>query len=161
MTAQNFICSPDTCKTGYHWQVSGPLNGSGTGNSFAFTFTLPGTYGVILTPQCGSQMCEPCKFTILVTDPIVIRETDFDGFRYAIVPNPNSGKFTLRITSAPMSNFVVKLINAVGQVIEAREIKYVSADHRELFDVTSVGKGIYLLVITNDKAHMVDKILVE
>jgi 5-hydroxyisourate hydrolase-like protein (transthyretin family) len=40
------------------------VQGNGTGNPFTFNFSVTGTYVVTITPKCGSQDCQPCKFVI-------------------------------------------------------------------------------------------------
>jgi hypothetical protein len=67
ITAPDFVCIPDTCHTIYNWSVNGQLGGNWFGsNSFNFNFSLQGIYAVTITPNCGNQRCEPCRFTIII-----------------------------------------------------------------------------------------------
>jgi len=89
ITAPDFLCNPpENCPATYVWQVSGPVNGYGTGKPFSFNFSASGTYTVVITPVCGGTRCEPCKFIInikpgcncdgqgWITDkPVVIQST--------------------------------------------------------------------------------------
>ncbi len=66
ITIPNYICYPDTCTTLYSWQVNGPVSGSDFGQAFSFNFNQAGVYHVIITPECGTQKCPPCTFTIVI-----------------------------------------------------------------------------------------------
>jgi hypothetical protein len=69
ITVPDFFCNPATvCPTTYKWEVFGPVTGNGTGKPFTFNFSAAGTYTVVVTPYCGSQPCEPCKFTVVIKD---------------------------------------------------------------------------------------------
>lgn len=65
----DFICNPTSCPATYHWQVTGPVSGNGTGKPFSFNFSAPGTYTVLVTPLCNGQRCEPCKFIVIINTP--------------------------------------------------------------------------------------------
>ena len=64
--APDFSCNPASCKTTYKWKIiqGTAIVGSGEGQQFSYTFRTPGTYVVEITPNCGSQACDPCKFTV-------------------------------------------------------------------------------------------------
>lgn len=68
LIASDFVCIPDTCSDLYKWSVTGPVSGSGDGQSFGFNFSLPGQYMVTFTPYCGSYnvKCEPCTITLVI-----------------------------------------------------------------------------------------------
>ena len=73
ITAPTFFCNPNNaaCTATYTWSIGGgsvsdAIIGQGTGNSFSFDFTNPGTYLVTITPKCGSCACAPCTFTIII-----------------------------------------------------------------------------------------------
>jgi len=75
ITVPNYICNSPTgldaqkCPVSYIWTVSGPANGYGTGKPFTFNFSLEGNYLVTVTPVCGKEKCDPCKFTIVIPKP--------------------------------------------------------------------------------------------
>jgi hypothetical protein len=62
----DYLCDPTTCLATYKWDIQGPLTGNGTGKPFNFSFSAIGTYLVSITPYCGIQKCEPCKFSIVI-----------------------------------------------------------------------------------------------
>jgi uncharacterized repeat protein (TIGR01451 family) len=64
--AAGYMCNPLDCQPLYKWNIQGPsgVQGNGTGNPFTFNFSVTGTYVVTITPKCGSQDCQPCKFVI-------------------------------------------------------------------------------------------------
>jgi hypothetical protein len=83
----------------------------------------------------------------------------FKDFRYSVIPNPNTGKFTFRTDSNPKHEFILKLLNSTGQVIEIRPVKSTGAYHIERFDVSHLGKGFYLLIISSEKHQVAEKIV--
>jgi PKD repeat protein len=78
----------------------------------------------------------------------------------SIYPNPNSGKFILEFNSEVKDNYVIKLTNAVGQVIREVRLDEFSTKYSKSFDVSSFGKGMYMLSITNSKKETVRKVIV-
>ena len=61
-----FTCTPANCVPYFTWEVFGPVSGSGSGTPLTFNFSSPGNYTVVITPWCGNQKCEPCKFTVVI-----------------------------------------------------------------------------------------------
>jgi hypothetical protein len=61
-----FTCTPANCVPYFTWEVFGPVSGTGSGTPLTFNFSSPGNYTVVITPWCGNQKCEPCKFTVVI-----------------------------------------------------------------------------------------------
>ncbi len=69
MEPPGYICDPTKCENQYEWNVSGPLSGSGAGDTFEFDFSSAGTYMVDIYPICGTHTCRYCRFAVVV--PVV------------------------------------------------------------------------------------------
>ena len=98
-----------------------------------------------------------------------LKQTDFDGnFSYShivsvssqldedykIYPNPNESGL-LKISSGGTSGFEVKIIDALGRVIYNEYTK----DSTIQLDLTSFGKGVYIVSATSNDLHFIKKVI--
>jgi len=116
-----------------------------------------GEYYLIVTDNNG------CTITSAVVNVVYtsINSTLSDNFKYSIIPNPNRGKFTFRVDSNILDDLTLKLVNAIGQTVEVREVASTVINHSEQFDVSHLSKGIYYLVISSDQFQRSEKIVVQ
>lgn len=77
-----------------------------------------------------------------------------------IYPNPTSGEFSMTMNSASFSDYTIELTNMLGQVIYNDELKAFSGSYTKTFDVSSSGKGVYLMTIRNNESQMQRKVVV-
>lgn len=75
-----------------------------------------------------------------------------------IFPNPNKGKFSLKINNGleNSSQTKVELYSLEGKLLKT--LNY--SDHFTTLDISEFGKGIYLLSITNNNYQKVEKLIV-
>jgi PKD repeat protein len=78
----------------------------------------------------------------------------------SIYPNPNNGKFSLEFNSDVKDNYVIKMTNAVGQLVHEERLAGFASQYSKLIDVTAYGKGMYMLSITNSRKETVRKVVV-
>ncbi len=66
--APPYICNlpPPECIAGYKWEIQGPVSDSGSGSSFSYNFTQPGSYAVIITAICGNSDCPAFVFKVII-----------------------------------------------------------------------------------------------
>jgi len=138
----------------YQWQdETGDIPGA---TSREWVITHSGTYTLVVTGENGCHH---------VSEPVqVIHSANRDlakNLKYAVVPNPNQGKFIFRVESGPFRNVTLKLMSATGQVIEERAVRYAPANYTEEFTVSNVSKGIYFLVIASDEFRKTEKIIIQ
>lgn len=61
----SYICLGQNCAAAYMWNINGPQGpANGTGNSFAYIFSNPGTYNVTVYSYCGGKLCDSCTVTV-------------------------------------------------------------------------------------------------
>ena len=150
----NTLSTPLT-NVSYQWcDENGDINGA---TDKEYTIAKSGEYYLVITDENG------CKNTSAIVNAIYTsaNKLAIDDFVYSIIPNPNTGKFTFRIDSDFNEEISLKLVNTIGQIIEIREVNSAVINHVEQFDVSHLSKGIYHLVISSEKYHKSEKIVVQ
>ncbi len=137
----------------YNWLYSGTgATINGTGNAVTIDFSPTATGGNLTV--AGNNACgngTQASF-IVVVDPCTGIEEVEGGSSVTIVPNPNSGNFSVEFTSQLNAVFMLRIANAIGQVIidEKKEIK-AGLNHIEV-DMSAYPTGTYYLnLISNDE----------
>ena len=128
-------------------------------NSPTHTFPVPGDYTVVLTAtnECGSKSME-------VT--IVISSTSNPGIfeQFAVYPNPNDGRFIVRIvmrSEAGNEPVFLRLVNALGQVLVQQEHNLVNDELTVPVDQQQLAKGFYWIEIQTGGFSAGKKVVVE
>jgi len=115
-------------------------------------------YDWIFTPLvCNTgrtpvQITDPCSLTG-ITDLFLSNQLD-------IFPNPNSGVFTLTFNIEKTDNYSVKITNTVGQSVYEEKLNDFNGVYSNKVDISSFGKGIYLLSVSNSKNETIKKVMV-
>jgi ligand-binding sensor domain-containing protein len=98
------------------------------------------------------------SFNPNIISNVVKRESG--NFKYSIIPNPNKGIFSFRIDSNPPAFFTLKLVNSSGKILETRAVKSAGINYIGQFNISHMSKGIYFLLVSTDKYHFSEKIVV-
>jgi hypothetical protein len=147
--------------TGYVWLYSGTgatLNGTGNAITIDFAPTATGgSLSVAGNNSCGNGT--PASF-IVVVDPCTGIEESQDGISVQIVPNPNSGVFSIEFTSDANATYRLRIANAIGQVlIEDNKTVTTGLNHIDV-DMSSYATGTYYLNLVNNDNSIVKTILI-
>jgi len=136
----------------YLWDFGNGSSGN-TANPVA-TYLQGGTYSVtvLITNACGS-----IDSTISIMVPVGLEE-DALAAAVAVFPNPTSDRFSVVIDQGDAGDFRFTLTNALGQVLEVRDVEHRGGNSEVEFDLSAVAKGIYLLRIDNGKASVTRRI---
>ncbi|NQU88510.1 MAG: T9SS type A sorting domain-containing protein [Mariniphaga sp.] len=99
--------------------------------------------------------------SLIHINPVSATKTDLkEVIAFQCYPNPNNGEFTVKFDSEFKSDLTLKLFNASGQIIEVREVESTGVILTEQFEISSLSKGIYYLIILSDKYRRSEKIVV-
>lgn len=90
-----------------------------------------------------------------------VPQTKDEAYSFTAYPNPCSGKFRLTFFSEINERFVCTLVNAGGERIRTYFFNSSHEAEHYLFDVSSVGKGIYFLEIYTKNRAGVQKIVIQ
>jgi hypothetical protein len=76
-------------------------------------------------------------------------------------PNPAHGNFTLGVPAGSLRNASATLINALGQVVQARQLNLPAAGGKADFDVSHLAAGVYSLQLKSGNDLVVKRVVVE
>ncbi len=75
-------------------------------------------------------------------------------------PNPNNGKFTLKMSVKSADPLKVSIMDLSGKIIHEEEIKTFDGNYSKDFDLSEQPSGIYLLQVLQGKSRLVRKIMI-
>ena len=133
--------------TNYNW-IFGDGSTSSQGST-SHTYSTDGTYNVVLSGDLGN-----CS----ATDTIVVivgngGPTSIDNFKIenaiSLYPNPNNGKFNLKINLPYYQNIEYRIVDAVGKLISSNRIENI-LNYELPLDLYDSAKGIYYLTVNTE-----------
>lgn len=138
---------------GNQWYWNGTLISGATAQNF--TPTVNGTYTDIVTINgCSSAVSNSIVFTnVGISEAQSANSID-------IYPNPNEGIFTVSFNVNEKVSYKLEIVNALGQLVFKQNIKDFSGTYSQKVDITGYGKGVYLLLLTDENNKAVKKVLV-
>jgi len=145
-----------TANTEYAIMTIPVLNNSSTFEivNDAWTAGFNGDYYVSLAGQNKTGIIYP---TISTSVPMGPQQDHFVN----IVPNPNQGEFTMEFITDHSDDYIIELVNSVGQVIYTKQLDDFSGEYRYEFDLSAESAGVYFLKITGEKDNSVHRVVVK
>jgi hypothetical protein len=96
-------------------------------------------------------------FPALVTD---VNEQVAAKLDFEVYPNPNEGLFTMEISNASPTTYMMNVRNMVGQTVMSEAIN-VNGNVTKTMDLTSFDKGVYFVTLENGDERLVRKVVVK
>ncbi len=75
-------------------------------------------------------------------------------------PNPNDGHFNLEMTIANTNNYIIEIYNVIGELVYKENLNGFKGDYCKPFDLSTYGKGMYTLSVTNSENKSIKKIII-
>ncbi len=75
-------------------------------------------------------------------------------------PNPNNGRFTLKLKLESAAPLQLSIVDISGRVIHEEEVKTFDGNYTREFDLSDKGEGIYLLQVRQGESRLVRKIMI-
>ena len=75
----------------------------------------------------------------------------------SVFPNPTNGLFTISFASANQSDYVVSVVNALGETVISK-MNVSAGSQLATVDMSGKTKGLYFVLITSDKGNVVKKL---
>ncbi|MGQ0826975.1 MAG: sugar-binding protein [Bacteroidota bacterium] len=77
-----------------------------------------------------------------------------------VYPNPSDGNFNISFRAVEKETYNLNIKNVLGQVIYQETLIDFIGDYSKSISVANYGKGIYLIILSNNKNEMVKKMIV-
>ena len=87
-----------------------------------------------------------------------IEENIFEG-KISVYPNPTNGILNLDMMGVTPSEYQIKITNILGEIIYV-STKNISGIYNDVIDLSSFGKGTYVIQIKNKESVFTDKIVI-
>lgn len=136
----------------YSWSPQTTLNNATVLNPVA-TPTDTTTYILTVADENGCSFS--IDYKVNVRNPMVgIQDVDIQrGLEAVLFPNPNNGKFKVKLTGNPTDEIVLTIVDAGGRIVKNQTILNFNGEHTETVQVSLVS-GIYTLKIESDTGAM-------
>lgn len=148
----------------YTWSLdpenAGTLTGTGLTATADWNKNYRGAVAVKVKSvnMCGTSVASDPKEVILHA-PVGMSE--LNGMGLEIFPNPNSGKFTLDITSAGVARVNILIYNTLGTVVYSEKEVDLNGKLHKTIDISTLPKGIYHLKVEGDNTSVVKRVVIE
>ena len=124
------------------------------------TYNNTGLYTVELI-ACNGAVCDTMEkldyINVLANGIAEISK----NIEIGIYPNPNDGMFTVDINSYHQNEFMIVVYNLLGEKVYADEIQTFKGNHKHNLNLSTLPKGIYNIVIMNDKFKRVGMVVIQ
>jgi hypothetical protein len=88
-----------------------------------------------------------------------IEENIFEG-KISVYPNPTNGILNLDMMGVTPSEYQIKITNILGEIIYVSS-ENISGIYNDVIDLSSFGKGTYVIQIKNNESIFTDKIVIK
>jgi PKD repeat protein len=137
----------------YEWDFGDGSNISTEKNPY-HAYTNNGTYDVTLRVYTENECFAMTEKSIEVgSGTLKVEELNKNGIK--ISPNPTNGKFFIEFKNSTKME-TIKIRNINGQLLVNKKIK----SKKELIDLSSFGKGVYMITLNGESAPVRHKIIV-
>jgi PKD repeat protein len=103
-----------------------------------------------------SQLIRP-----LMCSPSTEAEEIYSGLGFNVYPNPNSGEFTIEISSTETAAVTYTIINSVGKEIIKKEIRSVGGNQTEQISLGDLASGIYYVIMQSGENVINKKVVIQ
>ena len=98
------------------------------------------------------------SLTVTVTEPPVGILELIPEILVRVVPNPNSGRFTIEVATNGWDNFDVEITNMIGQRVYSSRLTFTSNVTEEI-DLSSQVRGMYFVTVKNAEQRKTVKVV--
>jgi trimeric autotransporter adhesin len=138
---------------GNQWYFEGTMIQGATNQSYQATQS--GWYWAVVTLNgCSSDTSN--HVYIVITG--IGNHSLSDSF--TVYPNPNNGQFTILLKGVPAGEYDLEVINNIGQSVWNLKNVPVSGEFSQNIDIRPASKGLYTIIIRNERTHEIRKVLI-
>jgi len=152
ITATGYLLTSSVL-VGNQWYKDGEIIPGATGQTYQVVAT--GTYYAVVTiNNCSSDTSNNIYILYTGTNELVKIQ------KVEIYPNPNSGKFTLSVTSATKEDFDLRILNNLGVAVYSKKGLSVDGTMNENIDLPNLPNGVYSVVLSTTNRQIVRKVVI-
>ena len=139
--------------TAYTWEAPAANTTLGNNISFNTTFSIEGTFPVVLTIETDTA-CDFISKDVIVTKNTVGIDDLNNNLNIQLYPNPSNGVFTL--IGKDVKNAQLQIYNVLGQLV----LQQLMINDEEIISLPNLSEGVFQIVITNsNKQTMLNHII--
>ena len=147
------ILTATTIALGYQWFLNSIAIQGAT--SSVFNATLTGAYTLQVTDSNG------CTDISLPTVISGMNAVEMNNALISVYPNPNNGEFSVSMNTTQPGKFSIKVFNVMGTICFEDEWLIAPGESSKKLHLENVAKGIYFLMINDDKESAILKMVVQ
>ncbi|MBM3412878.1 MAG: T9SS type A sorting domain-containing protein, partial [Bacteroidetes bacterium] len=137
-----------------------PAGGSFTGAGVSGSAFNPRTAGLgvkTITYTASNAGCTSTKSSSIIVEQCAERQIPLSNpASLNLYPNPNTGKFGIRVNTDLYTRFSIKVYNNLGQLVRTQEISNAYFGQVVNVDMSSLPSGTFHLLIVNDEVAPVE-----
>jgi len=138
----------------YQWSLNGSILAGETNQTI--NATTNGTYTVEVTNPTGcSAVSDGYAFVFVGVEDIAFLN------RFEVFPNPNQGRFTVRLELAKSAAITFSLVNVMGQEVYAYDAGHIHGNFSHEINREQLAKGVYLLELNAGGQSSFHRVVVE
>ena len=77
-----------------------------------------------------------------------------------VYPNPTNGLFELSFNASATQNYKVTVLNTLGKIVYEYQLNDFAGDHKQMIDLSSLSKGVYVINLSSPTKNVMRKITV-
>lgn len=152
-TVNGNVLTASTIALGYQWYFNNIAIQGATGS--VLTAMQTGSYTLMVTDSNG---CTDLSLPMVVSG---INSATVNNSIVSVYPNPNHGEFTVAMNAVKSGNWSIKVFNLLGKICLQDEWLVTSGASYKKLNLENVPKGLYFLMINNEKESGTVKIVVQ
>jgi hypothetical protein len=131
--------------------AGGTFSGNGVSGS-TFNPTAAGLGEKTVTYTASNAGCQSTLSRIIIVEQCAERQVPLDNSAsLTLFPNPNTGRFGVRVNTDLYTKFGVRIFNNLGQLIRTQQVAGVFFGQVIPMDLTQLPNGTYHLLFSNDE----------
>lgn len=140
-----------------------PAGGVYSGNGVSGGIFNPEVAGIgthTITYTYVQNSCENSATQTITVDEANGISTVLNGISVKIYPNPNNGKFVLKLNTEKNQTLSVNVVNSIGMTVY-QSIENVSDNHSSTIDMSDFSNGIYFIKIYGENINLTERIVIQ
>ncbi|MBL7138563.1 MAG: PKD domain-containing protein [Bacteroidales bacterium] len=173
--AANFVGYPTSIKVGesvnfynfstgpvisYQWDFPGGDPAASTEEEPVVFYNAQGIYDVTLTVSDGVSTNTMTKNGYIQVDYATGLSKEESSLHCVLMPNPNNGTFTLRMTTREEDRVSLRIFNTIGTMIYTEDGVTVYHKLDKTISLSTLPNGIYIMTVQGQKGTWTGKIVV-